>query len=69
MQRRCICAALRHKYVLERPKEYLAAFVREYGLEDGARRWHSFQEFTVSNCPKEQRSVARGTIGGGKTGP
>jgi len=38
-----ICAALQRKYILERPKEYLAAFVREHGTAGGERMWLAFQ--------------------------
>ena len=48
--RRCelICTALRRKYVLERPREYRAAFVASYGPADGERRWKSFVSFAIA---------------------
>ena len=51
--RRCqlICSALRRKYVLERPREYRAAFMASYGPADGERRWKSFVSFV--NEPTE----------------
>ena len=54
MQRRCraeICAALRRKYVVERPAEYRAAFRESYGTTMGEKMWRSMQASVTSPPP------------------
>ena len=59
MRRACpaVCAALRRKYIKERPGEYLAAFTREHGVAEGLRRWRAFKAAMdyelppMSGCP------------------
>jgi hypothetical protein len=46
MKGRCcavVCAALRRKYVLERPAEYRTAFREAYGMTKGDKMWRAFR--------------------------
>lgn len=50
-----ICAALRNKYVLERPEEYRRAFHATYGIPRGGMMWRAMQEVAAQplKCPRQ----------------